>query len=233
MAVARHWVQESFAGSFGGVETLLARQVTLNLWEPIQRQSLGSEELLGRLARETETQGTVQIAQIQVFGERDRICVLYSADRKNGPISGVQFYRLGDGKLSEIWSGRVAVGVRWSWDPALTGDRDVEANRRAFAPWYDKVYASADWQSVPAFVGPRFLRHEGRELALDPEQYRQRLRTLFERTGPLQSQTEIVAAGDKVAVIGAGPVGGLFLRAWRIRNGTLVENGYVGPAAGG
>lgn len=221
-AIVEHWVKQSSAGDLSGADTLLAAHVTLHAVPGTTTRT--RRAFLDFLSNGVAEGGRLQVSQIEVFGEGDKVCVLYSADGHDGPVSAVRFYRVVDERIAEAWWGPSAE-VRWSWDNELDGDLDVQANRQVLARWYEDVYAEGDWQLVPDLVGPAFLRHEDREFSMGPEEYRDRLSRMFGSS--LRLSYEVVAGHDKVAVIGRVPDGRGFLQAWRVRDGRLVESWWA------
>lgn len=221
--VVRSWVQQSLAGDFGGADTLLAFPVTFH--DVSGTTVLSRVEFIDRLVSQRRQRGEPHLAQLEVFGERDKAFVIYSAESSGGGESAVRAYRVAEGRIAEEWRGPTAEGLRWSWEPAEDGD--PESNRRVLARWYEEIYPTGDWQSVPQVVGAAFLRHEDREFTMVPEEYAQRLRGLFDLTGPLRFDYEVVSAGDKVAVIAHGSRGRGYLQVWRVREGRLVESWWV------
>lgn len=221
-AIVEQWVTQSLAGDLSGADTLLAGHVTLHAVSGTTATT--RRAFLDLLGNEIEGEGRLQIGQIEVFGEGDKVCVLYSAVGRGGPVSSVRFYRVDGERIVEAWWGPSAE-VRWTWDTELNGDLDAQGNRHVVARWYEEVYARGDWDLVPDLVGPVFQRHEDREFSMGPEEYRDRLRTMFQAS--LRLRYQVVAGHDKVAVIARLPDGRGFLQAWRVRDGRLVESWWA------
>ena len=125
-AIVEHWVNQSLAGDLSGADTLLAAHVTLHA---VPGTTTGTRRaFLDFLSNGAAEGGRLQVSQIEVFGEGDEVCVLYSADGHDGPVSAVRFYRVVDERITEAWWGPSAE-VRWALDNELNGDLDVQANR--------------------------------------------------------------------------------------------------------
>jgi predicted SnoaL-like aldol condensation-catalyzing enzyme len=223
--VVQRWVEAVFAGDWETAGNLTASQYTLH--DTSGTTVLGRQDLLGQLAEEWHARGSVAMRQIEVFGDQDKIFVLYAADTQQGHISAVECHRVADGRVVETWRSGTAEGLAWSWDSAAFGDSDVATKRRVFSRWYDGVYGTADWRSIPEVVGDSFVRHEDREFVMSAEEYTDRIRPFLETTGPLKFDYDVVTGADKVAVIGRTPDGLGFLQAWRVSNDRLVESWWV------
>ena len=223
--VVDQWAHAALLGDWQAATPLLADVHTLH--DATGTTQVSREARLEQLAAEWQTKRGIAVRQIEVFGDQDKICLLYAADTEDGPVSAVEFHRVADGRIVESWRSFTATGVAWMWNPEAVGDLEGAANRRVLQRWYDDMWAKGDWRSVPELAGPTFQRHEDREFEMSADQYAERVRTALDVMGPLQFDYDVITGRDKVSVIGHGPNGGLFLQAWRVREGKLVESWWV------
>lgn len=223
--IVRRWLAISTSSDLAGAEDLLAAQHTQHIVDGTS--VLPPAQRLEEIRKRRGVGGRVTLHQVDLFGQRDKVCVLYSAQTSTGPRSGVEVYRVTASKIAETWVDSQARGTLWKWDPAPNGDSSPPANEQVFRRWYEDIYPKADWQSVPGVAGPIFVRHETEEFEMSADEYGQRLRTLFARTGPLRFEYEVIAGADKIAVIGRGASGRGFLQAWRVRDGKLVDSWWA------
>ena len=228
--LVEQWFTKAVEGNAVEAQELLGNQVIIH--------ANGSTVQVSREARVQQVTDQLRefpdarIHQIELISQRDKVIVIYSLQSSVGPVSGVQGFRVESGRILEIWANNITQGVLWTWDEAVVGDTDINANTDVMRQWYEDIYAVADWDLVPEVAGPTYLRHEDSVFEMTGEEYAERLRSSFGQFGPLAIDYEVIAARDKVAVIAElaeTPVFPVYVQVWRVRNGKLVESWWAPP----
>ncbi len=171
------------------------------------------------------------------FAEGDIAFVTWVATNgPDGPISGVQAYRVADGKLAETWLSAVAP-VEWGLRPV--GDGDPEANKALLHRWYGEMYEQRRFEELaPQLCGPVFTRHEASgTFDVTAEEHGARLATAVAARDAEAGATTMIpayhvfAAGDRVGVIADSGRSGSYVQTWRVDNNKFVESWWAGFAS--
>ncbi len=197
-----------------------------------------AEQYRDQLRENVGEQGPDGYAQVDMFGEGDKVVVIWSVESP-APVSSVQVYRVADGKLVETWYSRIVQGYAWRWDRTVSAADVSPADSKAVLQrWYGEVYEKRQIELVPELAGPTFRRHEfdqprrgvSAEFEMTSAEYQNTLEA-FIPEGGLSVEYEVIAADDKVAVIASAVIGSgrvHYVQAWRVAGGKFVESWFAG-----
>ena len=191
-----------------------------------------------QIQQEIEARGTVLQWEYNAFAEDDIAFVTWVApNNAGGPLSGVQAYRVADGKLVETWISAVAP-VAWP-SPGTIGEGEPEANKRLLRRWYEEMYEQRRFEELaPQLCGPVFTRHEASgTFDVTAEEHGARLATAVAARDAEAGATtmlpayRVFAAGDRVGVIADSGRSGSYVQTWRVDNNKFVESWWAGFAS--
>ncbi len=202
--------------------------------EYIRHEPAGTRIVTGEEVRdELIARGFVVQWEYCAFAEGDTAFVLWLArDTPSGTMSGVQAYRVAEGRMVETWLSAVAP-VEWPI-PASVGEGDPEANKALLRRWYGEMYRERRFEELaPQLCGPVFTRHEASgTFEVTAEEHGARLDAHYraQPDGISSWPYRAFASGDLVGVIVDGENVPGSVQVSGVADGKFVESWWAGVA---
>ncbi|MGD9933725.1 MAG: nuclear transport factor 2 family protein [Dehalococcoidia bacterium] len=235
LRVVHEWYSLSSRGDWQRVRELAGPDYMRH--EPSGTRSVSSETIADEVRQSFETRGPLRW-EYDAFAEGDTAFVTWVARGAHaGDMSGVQAYRVADGRIVETWLSAVAP-VTWTLHPSPDNAGDPEASKRLLRRWYEEMYEQRRFAELaPQLCGPIFRRHDANgTFNVTAEEYAERLTrgvvARDEREGRTRMITDyrVFAGGDRVGVIATSARQGSWVQTWRVEDGKFVESWFAGFA---